>query len=107
MPGRLYGVPGLAGWRRQCDNGCLRSRADGHFSFRREVFRGSDKSLRQIRCQYAVLKIPSQRIRVVRVCRQIHLARFTVVAAPVTTFADFCAIFLVSRLLLGFHDARL
>jgi hypothetical protein len=35
------------------------------------------------------------------------MARFTVVALPVATFADFCAIFLVSRLLPGLHDARL
>jgi hypothetical protein len=39
--------------------------------------------------------------------RRIRVARFTVAAYPVATFADFCAIFLFSRPLPGFHDARL
>ncbi|SIT40217.1 hypothetical protein BN2475_250066 [Paraburkholderia ribeironis] len=39
--------------------------------------------------------------------RQSRVTRFTVVAFPAATFADFCAIFHFSRPLPGLHDARL
>src|SRR5471032_2878364 len=55
------------------------------------------------RCSRFVSEYPRERTRVVR----FTMARFTVVAFPVATFADFCAIFLVSRPLPELHDARL
>jgi hypothetical protein len=72
------------------------------FFFDAKIFGNPEK-----RCSRFVSEYPRQRTAPTNPRRQIHMARFIVVAFPVATFADFCAIFLVSRPLPGLHDARL